>query len=171
MSEALRDKQGRFICQLCGKHIARIWTFHRRTEADHYITYRDGQVVFDKLPKDGGIAAYCRDEYLCFRCCFKECGPGEIDIPADLEPGQSPEIREPQERVEYEAGFDPNLSDDEMDDFDEEEDFDDAPPATESRRYELPDARLDNVTELTLADEDEEKSTRRHAELAVTWGR
>jgi len=139
MSEALRDKQDRFICQQCGKNIARIWTFHRRTETGHYISYRDGQVVFEKLPKRDGIAAYCQDEYLCFNCCLNDPDSGAIDVPADLDPGAPPETSEPDERIEYEEGFDPSLDDD----LDDEEDFDDIPSSPEQGDDDAPGDRLD----------------------------
>jgi hypothetical protein len=100
MGNELKDKRGRLVCQRCGKNIARIWTSHRRTETDHRITYQDGRIVFSKLPNDGGIAAYCRDEYLCFGCCYSEVEPGENDESAVLDAGQRSETRMSEERVE-----------------------------------------------------------------------
>ena len=129
MGEPLRDKQDRFVCQQCGINLARIWTFHRRTETGHFISYRDGQVHFEKLPKQDGIAAYLMDEYLCFNCCLNDPQSAALDSPADLEPGTPPEIRPPAERIEYEAGYDPSLE--EEDELEDDEEFDDTDPSSD----------------------------------------
>jgi hypothetical protein len=102
MSDEPRDGQGRLVCQKCGQNVARIWTSHRRTEADHRITYEDGLASFTRLPQDGGVVAYCHDEYLCYSCCYSELEPGEHDEPADLQSGPIPVTDAIEERAETE---------------------------------------------------------------------
>jgi hypothetical protein len=99
----LKDKRGRLVCQSCGMNIARIWTSHRRTEIDHRISYQTGRPTFAELPRDGGVAAYCRDEYLCYNCCYSELESGENDESAVLDPGQKAPPSVPEERIELDA--------------------------------------------------------------------
>jgi hypothetical protein len=102
MSNEVKDDRGQYVCQKCGKNVARIHTLHRRTETDSRISYEEGKARFTRLPNDGDIAAYRVDEFLCFTCCYATLEPGEIDEAAKLERRQfQPAELEPQEVAEY----------------------------------------------------------------------
>lgn len=101
MSDEVKDDRGQYVCQKCGKNVARIHTLHRRTETDSRISYNGGKASFIRLPNDGDIVSYRVDEFLCFTCCYATLEPGEIDEAAQLRRQFSPAELEPQEVAEY----------------------------------------------------------------------
>jgi hypothetical protein len=101
MSDEVKDDRGQYVCQKCGKNVARIHTLHRRSEADSRISYSGGKASFTRLPNDGDIVSYRVDEFLCFTCCYATLEPGEIDEAAQLRQQFSPEDLEPREIAEY----------------------------------------------------------------------